>query len=189
MEFTKTTIAGVFEIMLSSFADERGQFSRLFCQEELLRKTGMNRSIVQVNHSINKMAGTVRGLHFQYPPHAETKLIRCLKGRVFDVAVDVRKGSPTFLKWQAIELSPEKNNMICIPEGCAHGFQTMEADSELIYFHTAYYHPGSEGALRFDDPAIGITWPLDPVHVSEKDKNYLLLTDTFDGLTVGGSGK
>jgi dTDP-4-dehydrorhamnose 3,5-epimerase len=122
-------------------------------------------------------------MHFQYHPFSEIKIIRCLKGRVFDVIVDARKGSSTFLKWQSIELSPESDNMIYIPEGFAHGFQTLEPDSELLYFHSNFYHPSSEGGLRFDDPAINIAWPLPAVNMSPKDMNYPLLQPSFGGVS------
>lgn len=183
MEFVATPIPGVFEIKLSPFKDERGVFSRIFCPEEL-QQIGFQKNILQVNHSINHSKGTIRGLHFQNPPVAEIKIIRCLKGKVFDVIVDIRHNSPSFLKWFALELSPEKYNMIYIPEGCAHGFQALEDNSELLYMHTELYHPEKEGALHFSDPLLSIQWPLPAVHVSHKDKNYSLLNESFLGITV-----
>jgi dTDP-4-dehydrorhamnose 3,5-epimerase len=124
----------------------------------------------------------VRGLHFQYHPHAEMKLIRCLRGRVFDVAVDLRKNSPTFLEWHAEELSGENQRMIVIPEGFAHGFQVLETDSELLYLHTATYQKGSEGAVRYNDPLIGIHWPLPVTDVSARDQNHPFLDHSFHGI-------
>ncbi|HMH23176.1 MAG TPA: dTDP-4-dehydrorhamnose 3,5-epimerase [Puia sp.] len=181
MQFEPTPIPGAFVIRLSPFIDERGAFSRLFCENELA-EIGYKQRIVQINHSINKEKGTLRGLHFQRPPHAEIKIIRCLHGRVFDVMVDLRKGSPTFSQWYGVELSPEAYNMICIPMGCAHGFQTLEENSELLYFHTAFYNKEYDGGVRFDDPQFSIHWPLPPVNVSEKDKSYALLDDAFGGI-------
>jgi|SRR5579871_607640 len=183
MNFVPTPVKDAFEIILSPLQDERGVFSRIFCQDEM-KKIGISKNIVQINHSLNKKKGTIRGMHFQYPPHAETKIIRCIKGKVYDVLVDLRKGSDTFLKWHSIELSPDKYNMIVIPEGCAHGFQTLEEDSELLYFHTEFYMPKSEGAIRFDDPLLNIHWPLPAVNISAKDKNYPLLHPSFEGIAI-----
>jgi dTDP-4-dehydrorhamnose 3,5-epimerase len=181
LQFEPIHIPGAYRISLSPFVDDRGAFSRLFCSEEIAA-IGHTAPIVQVNHSLNKEKGTVRGMHFQYPPHAEVKIIRCLRGSVFDVMVDLRPGSPTFLKWYGIELTPEAFNMIYIPEGCAHGFQTLQPDTELLYFHTAAYNKRSEGGVLHNDPMIGIDWPLPAVHLSEKDKHYPLLTPDFNGV-------
>jgi dTDP-4-dehydrorhamnose 3,5-epimerase len=164
-------------------SDHRGAFARWFCQAELAEVIG-SRSIVQINHSRTIKVGAVRGLHFQYPPHAEMKLIRCLRGRVFDVAVDLRQNSPTFLQWHAEELSNENQRMIVIPEGFAHGFQVLEANAELLYLHTAMYQKDSEGAVRYDDPVIGIDWPLPVTDVSERDRNYPLLSPSFFGVPL-----
>jgi dTDP-4-dehydrorhamnose 3,5-epimerase len=183
MEFIATPIRDAFEIRLSPFDDERGVFSRIFCQEEL-QQAGHQKNIVQINHSLNHSKGTIRGMHFQYPPFAETKIIRCLKGKIYDVMVDIRQHSDTFLKWHAVELSAVKYNMVYIPEGCAHGYQALEDDSELLYLHTEFYHRENEGALRFNDPIVGIQWPLPPVHVSDKDKNYPLLDESFSGIIL-----
>jgi dTDP-4-dehydrorhamnose 3,5-epimerase len=181
MTFTETNIPGSYIIHLAAFHDDRGAFSRLFCVHEL-HVINHNKSIVQVNHSVNNVKGTLRGMHFQYPPHAEIKMIRCIRGAVYDVIVDLRKDSPTFLHWYSVDLSAEANNMIYIPEGCAHGFQTLENNSELLYFHTAAYHPSSEGAIRFNDPMINIDWPLPPINVSDKDQQYPLLDNQFAGI-------
>ena len=120
-------------------------------------------------------------MHFQKGAHAETKFVRCLRGRVWDVALDLRAGSPTFLKWYGTELAPTSNAMIVIPEGCAHGFQVLEEDSELLYLHTAFYEPSSEGGVNYADPLAGIVWPLDATDISDRDKNYPLLDNTFRG--------
>jgi dTDP-4-dehydrorhamnose 3,5-epimerase len=126
----------------------------------------------------------VRGLHYQRPPQAEAKWVRCLKGRVFDVAVDLRRGSPTFLKWHAVELDGVSMNALLIPEGCAHGFQVLEPESELLYLHTATYTPGLEGAARYDDPRLAIRWPLPVTDLSERDRTHPLLDDSFEGISV-----
>lgn len=165
------------------YTDHRGAFARLFCERTLAAVIG-ERHIVQINHSRTTAVGAVRGMHFQHPPHAEMKLVRCLRGRVWDVVVDLRAGSPTFLRWHAEELSAESSHMLVVPEGCAHGFQVLEADSELLYLHTTFYTPAAEGALRFDDPTLGIAWPLQVTDLSERDKNHALLTHDFAGLDV-----
>lgn len=121
-------------------------------------------------------------MHFQHPPYAEVKFVRCLRGRVWDVAVDLRAGSPTFLRWHAEELSPENAHMLVIPEGCAHGFQTLEADTELLYLHTTAYTPGAEGGVRYDDPAIGIRWPLPAANISSRDTGHAWIATDFTGL-------
>src|SRR4051812_22242680 len=159
MKLTETSIAGIWIAESSVHQDDRGAFSRLFCANEEAAVVG-NRKIVQINHSQTRAVGAVRGMHYQKPPHAEMKIVRCLRGRVLDVAVDLRKGSPTFLKWAAVELTPASRLAFIIPEGCAHGFQVLEENSELLYLHTAFYTPAVEGAVRYDDPAIGIDWPL-----------------------------
>jgi dTDP-4-dehydrorhamnose 3,5-epimerase len=180
---SESSIAGIWVAEGSIYQDRRGAFSRLFCVEE--NKSIFNgRSIVQINHSITRATGAVRGLHFQYPPHAELKIVRCLRGRVFDVAVDLRKGSPTFLKWTAIELTPENRSALIIPEGCAHGFQVLEPNSELLYLHTAFYSPSAEGAVPFDDPRIGVDWPLQPTDLSARDLAHPYLNDSFKGISL-----
>jgi dTDP-4-dehydrorhamnose 3,5-epimerase len=142
------------------------------------------RTIKQINHSTTYQVGAVRGLHYQYPPHAEMKIVRCLKGRVFDVAVDLRQGSPTFLKWTAVELTPINRLALVISEGCAHGFQVLEEGSELLYLHTAFYTPGVEGAVRYDDPSVGVAWPLAPTDISARDLSQPHLKEDFKGITL-----
>lgn len=183
MNLVDTSIAGAWIIESTAFQDNRGAFSRLFCSRELQEIVGP-RSIVQINHSMTHSVGAVRGLHFQNPPHAEMKIVRCLKGRVFDVAVDLRHGSPSFLKWTAVELTPENHLALVIPEGCAHGFQVLEEDSELLYLHTAFYTPNVEGAVRFDDPRIGVNWPLAPTDLSTRDLSHPLLKENFKGIVL-----
>ncbi|MNR26125.1 dTDP-4-dehydrorhamnose 3,5-epimerase [compost metagenome] len=141
------------------------------------------RRIVQVNQSRTCAVGAVRGLHFQHFPHAEMKLVRCIRGAVWDLVVDLRRGSPSFLRWHAEHLSAENQRMLVIPEGCAHGFQVMVADSEMLYLHTAFYRPDAEGGLRHDDPALAIDWPLPALDLSQRDRQHPLLTPDFIGLS------
>lgn len=183
MKIRQTGIAEAVVVEGQPYSDHRGAFSRLFC-ERALAEVVADRHIVQVNHSRTHAVGAVRGMHFQYPPHAEMKMVRCIRGRVWDVLVDLRANSPTFLTWHAEELSPETSRMLIIPEGCAHGFQVLEPDSELLYLHTAFYTPSSEGALRYDDPRLAISWPLPTTDISERDRNHAFLTNDFAGLDV-----
>lgn len=163
--------------------DARGAFTRLFCADELRPVLG-DRQIVQINHSRTNRTGAVRGMHYQRRPHSEMKMIRCLRGRVWDVAVDLRAGSPTFLRWHAEELAQDDAQMLIIPEGFAHGFQVLEPDSELLYLHTAFYHPPSEGGLRHDDPRLTIAWPLPPQDLSARDLSHPLLDADFTGVAL-----
>lgn len=164
MIITQLPIHGAAVVKFTPFSDERGEFVRLFCAEEL-RCFLQGRMILQINKSTTKAAGMVRGLHFQYPPKSEMKLLQSIKGRVFDVLVDIRKNSPTYLSWVGVELSPELRQMVIIPEGCAHGFQALENEVEVLYFSTEYYSPEFEGGIRYDDPKIGIDWPVQPLGV------------------------
>jgi len=181
MKINPTLIAGVYTIDLDIYTDDRGGFARTFCQKEF-SAIGFDKHFVQINHSYNHLKGTLRGMHFQHPPYQETKLIRCIKGSVIDVVVDIRKGSPTFLKNIKVELSSDNKRMILIPEGCAHGFQTLEDQTELIYHHTAFYTPNSEGGLRYNDPLLNIQWTLQTSVISNKDQSYPLLNQHFIGI-------
>ncbi len=183
MEIEKAAIEGVSVVNTSRIGDARGSFSRWFCEEELGAVVG-SRRIVQINHSRTSMAGSIRGMHFQKAPHAEMKLIRCIRGRVLDVAVDLRKNSPTFLQWHACELSAGNDLMMVVPEGCAHGFQALENDSELLYLHTHPYTPEAEGGIAFDDPAVAIEWPLPVNEISERDRSHPSIDETFRGIEV-----
>jgi len=176
VKITTTAIAGVMVIETTPFCDERGAFSRLFCEQELA-KVLEQRHIVQINYSRTRHVGAIRGLHLQHSPHAEMKMVRCLRGKVWDVAVDLRKDSPTFLQWYATELSLHSMKMLVIPEGCAHGFQVLEAESELLYLHTAAYSPDAETGVRFDDPLLSINWPLSVGDISKRDQSFSLLAD------------
>jgi len=183
MDIVETPIAGLSIVKTTPFQDARGAFARFFCANELAAVLG-GRQIVQINHSRTDAAGAVRGLHYQQPPHAEMKLIRCLKGRVWDVAVDLRRGSATFLRWHALELNPGNALMLVIPEGCAHGFQVLEPGSELLYLHTAAYAPAAEGGVRYDDPRLGVAWPLPAADLSARDRQHPLLLEDFQGITL-----
>ena len=183
MNILPTAISGVVVVETSPFSDHRGAFARLFCARELADVLGQ-RHIVQSNFSRTNAIGAVRGMHFQHAPHAEMKLVRCLAGRVFDVAVDLRKDSPTFLKWHAEELSPQNMRMMVVPEGCAHGFQVLDGPAEMLYLHTAFYEKSAEGGVRFDDPALAIAWPLPATDISQRDLSHPLVTRDFPGVSL-----
>ncbi len=183
MNILSTPLSGLNIVKTNNYCDTRGSFQRFYCSQELSSLVG-NREIMQINHSKTVQSGTVRGLHFQHPPHAEMKLVRCIKGCVWDVAVDIRKNSATFLQWYAQELSPLNGLMMVIPEGFAHGFQTLEPCSELLYLHTARYSPDSEGGFRYDDPILNIRWPLEIVNLILRDRNHLLIQPSFEGIEL-----
>ncbi len=183
IKIEEKSIGGVFEIESQRFSDQRGSFLRIYCHETL-KDILSDRNISQINHSVTREVGTVRGMHFQYPPFAEMKIIQCVRGRVFDVAVDLRQGSDTFLQWTATVLSPENSNALVIPEGFAHGFQTLENDSELIYLHTRPYVSTSEGAIIYNDPRVSINWPLTPVNISPRDQTHQMLAAEFRGIAL-----
>jgi dTDP-4-dehydrorhamnose 3,5-epimerase len=181
MKITDTPIGGVQLVLQPFMHDARGGFARLFCDSEL-QGLLRGRRIAQVNASVTHEVGTVRGMHFQHSPHGETKFVRCLRGRVMDVALDLRRGSPTFLRWHAEELAAHDGRMLVLPEGVAHGFQVLMPDSELLYLHTAAYAPQAEGGVRCDDPRVGIRWPLPVRGLSERDRSHPLIGDSFDGV-------
>jgi dTDP-4-dehydrorhamnose 3,5-epimerase len=179
---TDTPLADLLLVTSTRFSDERGEFSRLFCANALAPKL-VNTDIVQINFSHTVKRGAIRGLHFQLPPAMETKMVRCIQGEVFDVAVDLRASSPTFLHWHAEILSAEKNNMMVIPEGFAHGFQSLTKDAKMLYLHTEFYAPEHERGLRFDDPLLNINWPLGCSEISERDKVHSYLKSDFAGIS------
>jgi len=183
MKFVEAPIAGAYVIELEPFVDERGLFVRTFCQKEFT-KIGFDRQIVQINHSVTRQKGAIRGLHYQLPPVCETKIIRCVQGKVFDVMVDLRVGSSTFMQWHGVELSKDNMRMVYIPEGFAHGFQTLTDNAELIYHHSAFYSPEYEHGLRFDDPSLAINWPLPVGAISPKDQGYPLIDNNFKGIEI-----
>ena len=180
MKFIPTILNGSFTIQLDPINDERGWFARYFCKKEF-STIGHNKEWVQMNHSFSLKKGTLRGMHFQKPPYSEIKLVRCIQGSVFDVIIDLRKDSPTFLKWFGAELSAENKLMMYIPEGFAHGFQTLEDNSGLLYMHTAYYSPEAEDGLRYNDPQVNISWPIEISEISMRDTNHDIL-EKFNGL-------
>jgi dTDP-4-dehydrorhamnose 3,5-epimerase len=183
MIFTETEISGAYIIDAETFSDDRGWFMRTYCKKEF-EEIGHTENWVQINHSFTTAIGSIRGMHFQHPPHAEIKTVRCIAGKVYDVIVDLRQGSPTFLKWVGVELSSENKKTIYIPKGCAHGFQVLSLNSELIYCHSDFYNKDSEGAILYNDPAIGIIWPLPVTNVSNKDKGYNYLVEQFKGIEI-----
>ncbi len=168
MIFTETPLAGAYTIALEPREDERGFFARAFCQNELAAH-GLETGIAQANMSYNFKRGTLRGMHYQLPPHAEVKMVRCIAGAIYDVIVDLRPGSPTRLKWHGVELSAANRTMLYVPTGFGHGYQSLTDDSEVLYLVTEFYAPGAERGLRWDDPAIGIRWPIPNPILSPKD--------------------
>jgi len=183
MSVEKTPIEGLMIIKANSFRDNRGEFTRIFCDQDLNQYL-QGKIIRQINSSITFNAGVVRGMHYQNSPHAEIKIVRCVAGKVFDVAVDLRASSTTFLQWFGIELDPERSDALLIPEGCAHGFQALLPNSKLIYLHTSQFVQKAEGGIRFDDPKIGIEWPLTVTEVSQRDSNFLYLNKYFTGFIL-----
>ncbi len=183
MIFKETILKDSYIIDLNCFNDERGWFARTFCKKEFIQ-IGHKKEWVQLNHSFTKNKGIIRGMHYQLPPYKEIKLVRCISGEVFDVIIDLRKESPTFLKWYGTILSAKNKMMIYIPEGFAHGFQTLTDDCELIYHHTQYYTPEADSGVRFDDPIFNINWVLPPEMLSEKDRTYKLIDNTFKGINL-----
>lgn len=178
-----TKISSLKTIQRRLLGDERGYLERLFCKEEL-NALVPEKNILQINHTLTKIGGTVRGMHFQMPPYAETKLVSCLKGQVYDVAIDLRKCSPTFLTYHAEILSGDNHKTLVIPEGFAHGFQTLCDDCEMLYLHTNYYNSKAESALNALDPHINIQWPLPITFRSERDISHPMLDENFIGILV-----
>jgi dTDP-4-dehydrorhamnose 3,5-epimerase len=181
MKFEETALPGAFIIEQSPFRDERGEFARTFCMRTFQEK-GLIGVFVQTNHVRTVRRGTIRGLHFQAPPAAEAKLIRCVRGAIQDVMVDLRRGSPTFLRWHSEVLTPDNLRMIYCPPGFAHGFQTLEAESEATYQVSAFYTPHLEGCIRYNDPLLDVAWAVPDVTVSPKDAGCPFLTSDFGGL-------
>lgn len=174
MRFQPTPLAGAYLIETEPNADERGSFARVWCRDEF-RQHDLNPDLAQCSTSFNRKRGTLRGLHFQAEPHAEAKLVRCIRGRIYDVIVDLRRGSKTFRQWFAVELSPDSNQSLYVPEGCAHGFQTLEDDSEVLYLISVPYAPGAARGVRWNDPAFGIKWPVAEPILSARDRGFPLL--------------
>jgi dTDP-4-dehydrorhamnose 3,5-epimerase len=181
MIFEPGSISGIYVIGQEPFQDERGWFARFYCKKEF-SKIGHQKEWVQMNQSQTERKGTIRGMHFQLPPHSETKLVRCISGSVYDVVIDLRKGSPTFLNWMAIELSSKNNKMLYIPDGFAHGFQTLEDHCGLIYLHTEYYSKEAESGIRYNDPQLAIRWPFAAEQLSPRDAAHPFLDPKFKGI-------
>ena len=169
MKFQETHLAGLYVLQLEKLSDERGYFARGWCQREI-EANGLNSRCVQINVGVSSRAGTLRGLHFQIAPRAEVKIIRCPRGALFDVAVDLRPDSPTLGQWFGLELSEDNGRMLYIPEGFAHGYQTLAPNSEMMYQTSEFFSSEHARAIRFDDPQFGIEWPLDVSCISEKDR-------------------
>lgn len=182
LEILNLPLAGLKRITRQHLGDHRGFLSRLFCSNELAL-AGWHKPIAQINHACTAALGTVRGMHFQQPPEAEMKLVSCIRGEVWDVAVDLRHGSPTFLRWHAEPLSAANGHALLIPEGFAHGFQAITDDVELLYCHSAAYSPSADAGLNPQDPALAITWPLSISTVSARDSQRAMITTHYEGIS------
>lgn len=176
MRFTPMSLSGAYLVELEPRIDARGTFARAFCAREFAAQ-GLTESFVQANISTNTRAGTVRGLHFQRAPHSEAKLVQCVKGSVYDVIVDIRKESSTYLRWTGVELSDDNGVMVYVPEGFAHGYQSLSDGANVLYLVSEFYTPEVEGGLRHSDPKLGIKWPLAVSDISDKDGRWPLLPD------------
>jgi dTDP-4-dehydrorhamnose 3,5-epimerase len=183
LAITALALDGLKSIERMPIGDQRGSLTRLFCANELA-EAGWHLPIAQINHTQTSHKGAIRGLHFQRPPYAEMKLVTCIRGRIWDVAVDLRRDSRTFLQWQAKELSAENNQALLIPQGFAHGFQALTDDVELIYLHTMFYHPEAESGLNAFDPALAVEWPLSVTNLSARDKSFSMIDSNFVGVDV-----
>ncbi len=178
---TPTALSGLMRIERQTHADARGSFARLFCAQELAQ-VGWSVPVAQINHSVTSGRGTVRGLHYQLPPCAEMKLVSCVRGRVWDVAVDLRRDSPTFLRWHAQELAPDTGVALLLPHGCAHGFQVLSDEAEIVYCHSAPYAPQAQRGVHPSDPGLAIAWPLPVQRLSHGDATWPLLARDFAGV-------
>ncbi|WP_187262362.1 dTDP-4-dehydrorhamnose 3,5-epimerase [Pontibacter beigongshangensis] len=171
MIFTETKLKGAYIVDIKRIEDERGFFGRAWCQKEF-EEMGLSANVVQTNLSSNKKKGTLRGMHFQVTPFAESKLVRCTRGALYDVIIDLRQNSPTYMQWLGVELTADSFRMLYVPENFAHGFLTLEDDTDITYQVTQFYAPGAERGIRFNDPAFNIQWPIEPQIISEKDKAH-----------------
>lgn len=178
MIFTETKLKGAYIIEISKIGDERGFFGRSWCRKEM-EEQGLNADIAQINTSLSKEKGTLRGLHYQVAPYQECKMIRCTRGAIFDMIVDIRPDSPTFLQWVGLELTKDNHKSLYSPEGFAQGFITLEENTEITYFTTRFYAPGMDWGVRYNDPQVGIELPIEPVVISEKDQNWPDFTVDF----------
>lgn len=183
MKFHEVEIKGLYVAELEPFRDERGFFVRSYCNK-VLEEINITKSIKQINHSFTSIVGAIRGMHYQNPPYAEIKIVRCISGEVFDVAVDLRSDSDTFLQWHGEYLSEKNHKIMVIPEGFAHGFQAMKKNTELLYLHTESYTPEAEAGILYNDTKIRIEWPLQVTDISERDLRYEKITNNYKGLSV-----
>ncbi len=174
MKFKETKIKDLYIIEPEFHIDKRGYFARIFCKKEF-KRIGFDFEIVQINRSLNKKKGIIRGMHFQKPPKAEDKIVQCIRGAIYDVAVDFRKSSPTYGQWVAVELNEENKKMFLIPKGFTHGFQSLKDNSEILYFLSEFYSSEYEGGVRWDDPFFNIKWPIKNPFLLERDKNWPLI--------------
>lgn len=174
----KLDLEDLFLVERLTLGDERGFLSRIWCSNEM-KEVGWSGEIAQINHTYNQKCGTVRGLHFQKAPHEEKKLVTCIKGKIWDVAVDIRPNSPTYLKWHSEELSESNMRALMIPEGFAHGYQTLSDNVEILYCHSNFYHEGSEVGLNPSDPELSINWPIEITTISSRDANHPLIKETL----------
>jgi len=181
MIFTETKIKGAYLIDLEKKGDDRGFFARFFCEKEFAAH-GLVSRFVQINTSFTAKKGTLRGLHYQLPPAGEVKLMRCLRGAVLDLIVDLRPDSPSYMQWLGVELTEENRAMFYVPVGCAHSVLTLRDDTEILYPVSAFYAPDKERGLRFDDPILGIKWPVAPVEISDKDKRWPDFDPAYHGV-------
>ncbi|MCH6585078.1 MAG: dTDP-4-dehydrorhamnose 3,5-epimerase [Proteobacteria bacterium] len=183
LDFLNTPLTGLMVIQRKPIEDTRGFLSRLYSAEEFTY-AGIDKPISQINHTLTLLKGAVRGLHYQKPPYSEAKVVNCLKGEVFDVAVDLRRGSSTFLRWYGEKLSAQNNRGLLIPEGFAHGFQALSENCELIYFHTAPYVHEAEAGLNVVDTVLGINWPLPITELSDRDRSHPMVHPDFQGVSL-----
>lgn len=187
MRFSALGVHGARLVEAEPHTDERGSFARAWCRREFAEE-GLDVEFVQANVARTREAGTLRGLHYQEEPHAEAKLLRCTRGAVYDVMVDLRPGSPTYMEWAGVELTAESGDQVFVPAGCAHGYQTLRDDSEVFYLVSAFYAPEAEGGIRWDDPAFDVDWPAEPTEISEKDRSWPLFEPDGGGERAGGTG-
>lgn len=178
-----TPLPGLHILKRKPIGDSRGYLERLFCQDEL-GEFLPGKQIVQINQTLTSESGTVRGFHFQHPPYSETKIISCIEGEIFDIAVDLRRTSPTFLKWHGEILNSDNHKSFLIPDGFAHGFQALSDTCKIMYFHTAPYNSQAEGGLCPTDPKLAINWPLPLVNVSDRDTSHSLIDNNFKGVDI-----
>ena len=184
-EISDTPLQGCKLIQRAPIRDARGFLERLYDADEMSALIAPHQqTVVQINRTLTVKRGTVRGMHFQQPPHAEIKLVSCLRGEIFDVAVDLRRGSPTFLRWHGERLGEDNQRTLLIPQGCAHGLQTLTDDCEVLYFHTAAYQPAAEGGVHARDPLLAIRWPEEITELSTRDASHPMLTPEFRGVAV-----